>query len=266
MSDFAANLRLLTSERRSVSQICREIGINRQQFSRYLNGTSLPSAHNLRRICAYFGLTESDLLMPQAEFRRQYRLPGGAESAPPWRSLFDAFPGDRVALRRYLGLYHTHFLTPSWPGTLLRGLVSLTEEGGLVVSRAVERSRDPHRGVDQRTRYTGLVAYRGDRLFVVERERLSGASIVETILFPAHRHQLAYLRGVTFGLSWRPRRAPYASRAIWKRLPPSTDLRAALRACGRFAFDSREVDPVVRNFLGTEIFPTRKDLDGGDFF
>ena len=101
---------------------------------------------------------------------------------------------------------------------------------------------------------------------MVEREALFRDSIVETILFPAHRHQLTYLRGMTFGVSWRPRRAPYASRSIWKRLRDGTDARAALRSCGVFALDNRALDPVVMGFVGNDTFPSGEDLQGGEFF
>lgn len=48
---FAENLRLLCSYEKSVSAVCRSVGINRQQFSKYLSGANQPSTNNLRRIC-----------------------------------------------------------------------------------------------------------------------------------------------------------------------------------------------------------------------
>jgi hypothetical protein len=49
---FAENLRLLCSHYASVAEVCRRIGINRQQFNKYLSGASTPSLHSLRRIWA----------------------------------------------------------------------------------------------------------------------------------------------------------------------------------------------------------------------
>lgn len=266
MTDFSLNLRLLCSRERSVSALCREIGVNRQQFGKYLSGAALPSAHNLRRICAHFDIDERELFEPHEDFRARHGPSAGDPRGLPWRALLLAFPGDRAALRRYLGLYHSHFISPSWPGTVMRALVLIHEREGLVMSRSVERAVDPERGVRQRSKYEGLVSFRGERLFVVEREALFGDNIVETILFPAHRQQLSYLRGMTFGVSWRPRRAPYASRVIWKRLRDGTDPRAALADCGVLARDSRVLDPVVRGFIGDDTFPSGEDLRRGDFF
>ena len=266
MDDFSLNLRLLCSRERSISELCREIGLNRQQFGKYLSGTTLPSAHNLRRICDHFDIDERELFGPHEDFRARH---GPGASNPrnlPWRALFQAFPGDRAALRRYLGLYHSHFISPAQPGTVMRALVLIHEREGFVMSRSVERAVDSERGVRQRSKFEGLVSFRGERLFVVERDSLFRDSIVETILFPAHHHRLLYLRGMTFGVSWRLRRAPYASRAIWKRLRNDTDARAALTGCGVFALNSQALDPVVRGFIGDDTFPSGEDLRRGDFF
>lgn len=266
MTDFSENLRMLCSEKRSVSALCREIGVNRQQFGRYLNGGATPSAHNLRRICAYFSIDARDLFLPHEAFRQRFGIVKGTSGNQILQTVMETFPGDLPAARRYIGLYHSHFISPSWPKTIFRALVQISEREGLIVSRTVERAIDPSRGVRQRTKYHGMVAMLADRLFVVEREVPMDDCIVETILFPARRQQLNYLRGMTLGMSWRPRRTPFASKAIWKRLRDSTDLRTALSDCGAFPMNSREIDPVVRQFLGTESFPSGDELRSGEFF
>jgi transcriptional regulator with XRE-family HTH domain len=62
---FAANLRRACGMHPLISQICREIGLNRQQFSRYTNGQALPSAYNRLRIARMFGIEPEDLDMPR---------------------------------------------------------------------------------------------------------------------------------------------------------------------------------------------------------
>ncbi len=266
MTDFSANLRILCSEKPSVSALCRDIGVNRQQFGRYLNGAAVPSAHNLRRICAYFSIDERDLFLAHDAFRNRYGAGTTTSGNVVLQSLMTTFPGDRATARRYIGLYHSHFLSPSWPNTVFRALVQISERDGLIVSRSVERAIDPSRGVRQRTKYHGMVAMLADRLFVIEREGPEDDCIVETILFPARRQQLSYLRGMTLGMSWRPRRTPFASKTIWKRLRESADIRMALRECGAFPHDSREIDPVVHQFLGGDTFPSGDELRAGEFF
>ena len=61
---FGANLRLLSSEYPSIAGLCRELGINRTQFNRYLSGESFPRPDVLHRICEFFGKDARILLEP----------------------------------------------------------------------------------------------------------------------------------------------------------------------------------------------------------
>lgn len=63
---FGANLRLLADTYPSVSQLCRELGINRTQFNRYLSGESFPRPDVLHRICTFFDVDARILLEPIA--------------------------------------------------------------------------------------------------------------------------------------------------------------------------------------------------------
>ena len=250
--DFSRNLRHVCAEHGSIAQVCREIGINRQQFNRYLSGAGMPSAHNLRRIARYFDLSEADLLAPHDDFDRrhvrgQHRLTSG-----PIEMMTSAFRDQARLLRRYLGFYHAHFLTPSWNGMILRSLIRLHEKDGFVITRSLERVLAPDGTLFQKSRYAGLAAQRGNRIYVVEHELAREGSIVETILTPSHRQQVRYLRGTTMGVAWRPHVMPYASRAVWRRIEEKTTAREALRVCGAFATESLDIDPIVRSFLNAE--------------
>ena len=59
--NFSNNLRSLCADYGSIAQVCRDIGLNRQQFNRYLNGSGMPSAHNLRRIVQHFDVSEEGM-------------------------------------------------------------------------------------------------------------------------------------------------------------------------------------------------------------
>lgn len=51
---FGDRLRELSSKRGSYSEVARDLGINRQQFARYLNGTSRPRDALVRKMAEYF--------------------------------------------------------------------------------------------------------------------------------------------------------------------------------------------------------------------
>lgn len=74
-SQFTTTLRELCNQRGSVNQVCRDLGINRQQFSKYLSGTNLPSAFMLQRLIVYFSVEPSCFFLSKSSrpFRERYR-------------------------------------------------------------------------------------------------------------------------------------------------------------------------------------------------
>ncbi|MBY6166134.1 helix-turn-helix domain-containing protein [Pseudooceanicola nitratireducens] len=61
---FGANLRQLSSQYPSIAGLCRELGINRTQYNRYLSGESFPRPDVLHRICEFFSKDARILLEP----------------------------------------------------------------------------------------------------------------------------------------------------------------------------------------------------------
>lgn len=184
----------------------------------------------------------------------------------PINILSQAFPGNLSAMRRYLGVYYSHFFTPSWGGNILKGLVMLYERDGYVISRSVERGTNPEESIRFRVRFDGLASYRSNRIFLIESEHGNEGSLVETILFPAHRQQISYLRGMTMGVAWRPRLMPYSSRTIWQRVSERISAREALECCGVFSIESRHINKTVREFLSQNDNPMTDINSNSDFF
>lgn len=61
---FGENLRRLCRRYPSISELSRQLGINRTQFNRYLSGESFPRPDVLDRICSFFGVDARILLDP----------------------------------------------------------------------------------------------------------------------------------------------------------------------------------------------------------
>ncbi len=64
---LGANLRELAKSTESISALCRDLGINRTQFNRYLSGESFPRPDVLFRICQYFKVDARIILEPLEE-------------------------------------------------------------------------------------------------------------------------------------------------------------------------------------------------------
>lgn len=90
---FADNLRILTEGHRSVSELCRELGVNRTQFNRYLAGQASPRPEVLHRICQHFGVNARILLEPLHEIHDP-----GEIRVQPFRAIFDYLYSGRELL------------------------------------------------------------------------------------------------------------------------------------------------------------------------
>lgn len=128
------NLRSLCKGHGSVSQICREIGVNRTQFNRYLAGESFPRPDVLYRICSFFKVDARILLSPinqikpdnglyQHPFIRDY-LGTGAQSIPQ-----EVFPNGFYSFSRRSFTEASAFLT---------GLVYVFRRDGYTFLRGYE--------------------------------------------------------------------------------------------------------------------------------
>lgn len=247
MTNLADNLRVLCRSYPSISQVCREIGINRHQFDRYLRGTSQPSVHNLMRICEFFGVSEEKIQKPPGQMAHtasDHLSQHGARSF-----LADIFPGDLPAARNYIGLYHTHFINMTWPDRIQRALCLVSEQGGGITTRYIGRVRDPHSSQILRSEFMGQLTVQGDRVFLLERHRKTSDALAQTILVPPERSNATYITGLAFMMAWRPHRTPFSSRIIWKRLRNSTNFYSAIKQCGLFDPQSPTIDPVIKSFF-----------------
>ncbi|MCG3267253.1 hypothetical protein Yoon_05905 [Yoonia sp. I 8.24] len=156
-------------------------------------------------------------------------------------------------LRKYLGAYQTFFLTPAWPDRIHVGLVFVSEADQRINTVFFNRARDPETQALHRSRLDGTIILRGERLFLMEKTRGTEDRFSETILFPSHRHSGKYLTGMSFGVTWRPHRMPFASRTIWRRMSASDSVRAGISNCGIYHPTARPIDPIVKNFFSSDL-------------
>lgn len=78
-SMFGSNLRTLSRTYPSISELSRQLGINRTQFNRYLAGESFPRPDVLARICHFFAVDARVLLEPVNQLGAQQSVLNGPE-------------------------------------------------------------------------------------------------------------------------------------------------------------------------------------------
>ncbi|MFW5654605.1 MAG: helix-turn-helix domain-containing protein [Roseicyclus sp.] len=246
MTDFNANLGLLCGHYRSIAEVCRRIGINRQQFNKYLSGQVHPSRHNMRRICDFFGVTESEIVMDAARFAQLLGLRDRpmerVEMDVPLRHLERIFARSHP-LDRYAGHYFRYFYSFGNKGSIIRSLASIVVRDGRGYFKNVEVLHDPDTGRWLGSnKYEGMAFQLADRIQIVEYETKEVNSITAMTLYPSYRQRIDVLMGVQTGGPTRRGRRPGASRVAMEFLGTGINLRRALRQTGLF----RPQDPSLR--------------------
>ncbi|HET6629490.1 MAG TPA: helix-turn-helix transcriptional regulator [Woeseiaceae bacterium] len=250
---FGENLRVLCSYVRSVSHVCRQLGINRQQFARYLNGETLPSQYNLRKICDHFGVEESEIFLPVQEFRQLISPQAATQRKTPEKILgaLDLPLADSTAAARYVGYYYRYLRSVEYPGRIIKAAVRVFLERDRVRTKAIERLK-PEQAEHRRFetyKYAGVLVLLADRIFMVELDVLLKNAITETILYPSHKHPMTLLYGEAFGISSGVARQPYMTPMVYEFVGTQVNLRQFLSRCGLFDQDSTAIDDEIRRYV-----------------
>lgn len=144
--DFPQNLRLLCSYYRSISDVCRRLGINRSQFNRYLSGRSQPSANMMLKLCDYFGVEAYEIHLPHSQFERLVKVRPRRTEEDKNSHLVQSIEhlkslNSLSGLEKYLGYYFEYYQSMACPGRILRTLICIEQHGDQVLYQRTERLR-----------------------------------------------------------------------------------------------------------------------------
>jgi transcriptional regulator with XRE-family HTH domain len=253
-TDFVRNLEELCARVKSISALCRELSLNRQQFARYMSGHGMPSPYNLRKIAGHFHLSAADLCLSHGEFLEALNAADlaskPAHPSPVVEVLNDT--ADHAKNEVYAGHYSAFLQSPLEPTKLLKSLVHLYIKGDRLLSQwdeAFTRAKD---GSFQISRYEGVVRIMGDHMFIVDVETSVREVVLETILRVPYRRRTKLLTGITMGMTTGQQRIPFASIAVFRALGKRIDEAAQRKQCGFFDLSSRSVDPIVREVFTSQ--------------
>lgn len=251
--DLPANLKALCSYHKSIAEVCRQLGVNRSQFNRYLNGETFPSLRLMRRMCDFFGVEESEILMPHGQFMELIRLKpheSGVRAEPNKIAAIaeDLRIGSRRDLDRYVGYYFTYYNSMSHPGMILRSLTRIYRTRFGINVKSIETVGMP--GQRKFTcKYEGACFMLGDRLFMTVMEMLTRNEVMQIILYPSYNNRIHYLTGVVSGVAARAPRPPSATRIVCQYMGDSLNLRKSLKLSGLYAPDDPSIPAEVRAML-----------------
>lgn len=260
---WSQNLRYLCGFYPSISDVCRRLGLNRQQFNKYLSGQVRPSRYNMRRMAEFFSIEPEELEAQPERFvelvatprpDRAAALPDGALGV--YAELVRRSKGE---LDRYIGYYFRYFYSFGYPGYVIKSLAAIARHGDAYLWKNVEVMVTPHK-VPKRTvmKYQGAALFLGDRIFIVEHEALLRSSVTELILYPSYQNPITTISGVQTGAPTVRGRKPTASTVLLQYLGSTPDLQRAMRSCGIFPESSSAIDPEIRERV-------RNDVDRGGY-
>ncbi|WP_269581214.1 helix-turn-helix domain-containing protein [Roseibium sp. Sym1] len=266
MSDeLRTNLALLCGYHSSIAEVCRRLQINRQQFNKYLAGASHPSRHNMRRICDFFGVSESELLMEPQQFENIVSLKRKPmeqeELKKPLRHL-DRLYQRSQGLDKYVGYYFRYFYSFSNPGQVIRSLVSIYKEDERFYWKNIELLRDQETGRSRGMhKYDGAIFYLADRIYILEYESLEVNSITQATLYPSHRNRLDILVGIQTGGPTRRGRKPGASKVALEFLGRDINVRQAMKRIGLYSARSGHIRSELLSLIENTISDGASVLD-----
>jgi transcriptional regulator with XRE-family HTH domain len=243
-SIFSENLRHACTTYPSIAAVCTGIGINRQQFNKYLAGSTLPNAITLRKICNFLEVPEQNLFHASKPIDvpagQKSKGVGGAASVHFAEELARSSSANSVNFQT--GTYFSYFPLVHAPGMLLRSLVSVKEkDGSLHFTRiTVFPSFGKVGGIRSVGKHRGIVLSNGDEFY-----------FLGTNIYPPFQISLMTLqrvagsrefyRGMTVTRSGRELISPQTCLAYCDQRVPLRDL---LRQLGFLHCQKSELDSV----------------------
>lgn len=255
---YGENLRYCCDHFKSISALCRKLDFNRQQFNKYLNGLSVPSRHNHRRLSDFFGLEYHELFMPHEDFVASFQQK--RESVPReidiriTHQIIDLLRTDTTQTKTYAGYYFKYFHSMTDPTKIRRDLCHFYTHRGILYTsiRTMLRTDPPAESGPFRT-YRGTIALLRGRLFWMEFDRELEAEVTLSILMPSPTRVITQLEGLVLGVGLDRNRRIVAGRIVLEFLGQKPDRKRAFAKVGVFEKHDAGIPQGIKDLLLAEI-------------
>jgi transcriptional regulator with XRE-family HTH domain len=231
----------------SIAHACKETGINRQQFNKYLSGTVLPGARTMRKICSYLHVSEEQLLSgqspPPVRPASSVNVEIDWDASPPAFAEASAPAAARAVLQN--GFYRGYFPVHGQPNLVARWLVHVTEGPG---GRQLQTCRNTFSDGSALGYAANRIRYRGHVTYGPNEACLFGATRIPVALHGTIYVNLRPVDGEDYFsamvLTHRPD-GPLALSGVMQFLGPGCSARQALSGMGIASLHDPELDPVI---------------------
>ncbi|BBQ00269.1 transcriptional regulator [Burkholderia sp. SFA1] len=256
LTNVAANLAQLAASFESVSEFCRKLDINRQQFNKYVAGRHLPAQKVLQKIARFFLMEPDDLTRAPADFRTFFEgheigLPFELTSAPELLKMLPLLSSTTDGLRGMHGVYYRYHNSSIYKGKVLRSVLWLYEREGTTRYTTIERF--PLLDGSGKTGYTftyhGFCLLLGDRIFLLDSESKQRNELTMSILNQQHRRPKRFFYGLYTAVASSSYRQPFATRIAFQHVSNGRLERRHLRDATVLAPDDASLPTEIRQYL-----------------
>ncbi|MGE3873809.1 MAG: hypothetical protein AB7F74_12715 [Parvibaculaceae bacterium] len=259
---IAENLRYLCSFYPSISHVCRKLGINRQQFNKYLSGRIIPSVHILKRTSDFFKVDVDEMFLPPAELRKivEGRRDGHehrqAVGANPLNTILALARLDAGVLKGYEGYYFRYNYSFDGSGRVIRSLFSIYQRDGIYFTKLLERIQHRSNGSRRLTtlKYDGVMVALSGCLFNVEYERIMKSCVGHAAFSCLRRPGQRFLTGIQSSYSTSSGR-PTASRVVLERITREMSVREMISQSGTFLVEDGQVEADILELISNRNQP-----------
>ncbi|TQI65308.1 hypothetical protein FHT98_5189 [Bosea sp. AK1] len=255
---FAANLRMLCERHGPITSICRKIGLNRQQFNKYLSGVHAPSPRNARAIAHFFGLSPAIMLADPDEVRTLVdgnyfavleRLRGSPQ--------FSAFVASAVlhgkdAPAGIAGVYDRYQYSSIYRGAVLRSSFCVYRNHEFYQHAYVERfpSLEDAGKAEYVFKYHGFSFPVAGKVFCFDFESVQQNEITTAVFTPVQRSKTRFLFGIATGVAATMSREPFATKVALHYRHPGLIGREDLKRLTTLAPADPSIPREVLHYLG----------------
>lgn len=258
MASFAANLRLLCDRQGSISQICRKLGINRQQFNKYLSGKHMPSSGNIRVIANYFGLGPEVLFSDHERFRALvdgnfFDVLDHLRRAPQVARFLEAVTvSTRTDMGEYIGCYDRYHYSSIYARKILRSAFCIFKSADFLNHYYIERfpSYDDPSRTEYVFKYHGFTFPVEDRIFTIDFETVQRNEFTFGIFSHVQRSAKRFMFGIVTGVAATMFRQPFATRAVLHYRRPGLLSRDELLGTTTLDMNDPSIPREAREYLG----------------
>ncbi len=254
---FGMNITSLCRDDHTFASICRELGINRQQFNKYKSGQHIPSRRNMSLIASHFSVSEKDLFLDPASFNRIYGSRGSSLSRVADRgSYFKTYDEslNRTAerMKDVLGVHLRYQVSSIYRDSLVRSVHRFYTSEGLLFHDYIERfgSLDAKGAGKFTFRYRGLSNFLDGRLYLVDVESKQQNEHTFAILTPIARKPLEFMFGIASGVAAGAMRGVFATRVALQKIDSGSLRPSHVRKASILDLGSDEVPAEIRDYLG----------------